>query len=114
MTITKTQTIDQITADEFGNITYRESTRIMEDGVEIGKSYHRSSLAPGASLVGIDPKVVTIARATWTPEVIAPFTKAVILATEEQAVATAALVDEKAKYEQAKAELAAVQEAKAE
>jgi len=34
MTITKTQTIDQITADESGNIMYREVTRIMDDGVE--------------------------------------------------------------------------------
>jgi len=65
MAITKTQTIDQITADEFGNIMYRESTRIMEDGVEIGKSYHRSSLAPGADLTGVDPRVAAIATAAW-------------------------------------------------
>ena len=65
MTITKTQTIDQITADESGNIMYREVTRIMEDGVEIGKSYHRSSLAPGADLTGVDPRVAAIATAAW-------------------------------------------------
>lgn len=65
MAITKTQTIDQITADEFGNIMYREVTRIMEDGVEIGKSYHRSSLAPGADLTGVDPRVAAIATAAW-------------------------------------------------
>ena len=65
MTITKTQTIDQITADEFGNIMYREVTRIMEDGVEIGKSYHRSSLAPNSDLTGVDPRVAAIATAAW-------------------------------------------------
>lgn len=91
MTITKIQVVDQILSDEYGNIMYRETTRIMEDGVQLSQTYHRSSLAPGASLTGIDPKVALIAQATWTPEVIAPFTAAVVQATADQATAKAAL-----------------------
>ena len=48
MALTKEVVLDQITADEHGNLMYREVTRIMEDGKELSKSYHRSSLSPGA------------------------------------------------------------------
>ena len=87
MSLTKTQTIDQITADEHGNIMYRETTRIMEDGVELSKTYHRSSLVPGSDLTGIPASVALIAQATWTPEVIAPFTVQVTQAIADQQTA---------------------------
>ena len=63
--LTKSTIIDQITADEHGNIMYRETTRVMDGDTELAKSYHRSSLAPGADLTGIDPKVAAIATAAW-------------------------------------------------
>jgi hypothetical protein len=44
MTITKQVVIDQITVTENGIILYREATKIIEDGVELTKTYHRSSL----------------------------------------------------------------------
>jgi hypothetical protein len=71
--ITKQTVIDQITVQENGIILYREATRIMEDGKELTKTYHRSSLTPGQDLSGQPSKVVSIAQAAWTPEVIAAY-----------------------------------------
>jgi len=101
--LTKEIVIDSINCDEFGNIMYRHVTRIMEDGVELSKSYHRSSLSPGASLTGIDPKVCKMAEATWTPELIAPFTAAVKAKIKEYEAECAAC--EVAKADAAKAAL---------
>jgi len=73
MSLTKTTTIDQITVTEDGTILYREATRIIEDGNEISKTYHRSSLAPNADLTGVPANVVAICNVAWTPEVIAAY-----------------------------------------
>lgn len=71
--ITKQTVIDQITLTENGIILYREATRIMEDGKELTKTYHRSSLTPGQDLTGQPEKVVAIAQAAWTADVIAAY-----------------------------------------
>jgi DNA-binding transcriptional LysR family regulator len=71
--LTKQVKIDQITVTENGIVLYREATRILEDGVELSKTYHRSSLVPGQDLTGIPANVVAICNAAWTPEVVAEF-----------------------------------------
>ena len=73
MSLTKTTTVDQITVTEDGTVLYREATRIMEDGNELSKTYHRSSLKPAQDLTGIPANVVAICNAAWTPEVIAAY-----------------------------------------
>jgi hypothetical protein len=73
MALEKQKVIDQITVTENGIVLYREVTRIMEDGVEISKTYHRSSLAPNQDLTGQPANVVAICNAAWTPEVIAAY-----------------------------------------
>jgi hypothetical protein len=73
MSITKTTTVDQITVQENGSVLYREATRIMEDGVELTKTYHRSSLTPAQDLTGVPANVVAICNLTWTAEVIAAY-----------------------------------------
>jgi DNA-binding transcriptional LysR family regulator len=73
MSITKTTSVDQITVTENGIVLYREATRIMEDGTELTKSYHRSSLIPAQDLTGVPANVVAICNAAWTPEVIAAY-----------------------------------------
>ena len=73
MALTKETVVDQITVTENGIILYREATRIMEDGKELTKTYHRTSLTPGQDLSGQPSKVVSIAQAAWTPEVIAAY-----------------------------------------
>ena len=76
MSITKTTSVDQITVTENGIVLYREATRIMEDGAELTKSYHRSSLIPAQDLTGVPANVVAICNAAWTPEVIAAYQEA--------------------------------------
>jgi len=70
MAITKETVIDQITVTENCIILYREATRIMEDGTELTKTYHRSSLTPAQDLTGVPEKVVAICNVAWTQEVI--------------------------------------------
>ena len=73
MSLTKTTTVDQITVTENGLIYFREATRIMEDGVQLSQTYHRSSLTPAQDLTGVPANVVAICNAAWTEEVIAAY-----------------------------------------
>jgi len=73
MSLTKQTVVDQITVTENGVILFREATRIIEDGVELTKSYHRSSLTPTQDLTGVPANVVAICNAAWTEEVIAAY-----------------------------------------
>ena len=70
MSLTKTTTVDQITVTENGIVLFREVTRIMEDGNEISKTYHRTSLTPGQDLTGQPANVVAICNVAWPQEVI--------------------------------------------
>ena len=73
MAITKETSVDQITVTENGVVMYRNATRIMEDGNELTKSYHRSSLTPAQDLTGVPANVVAICNTVWTAEVIAAY-----------------------------------------
>lgn len=73
MSIIKSTAVDQITVTENGIVLYREATRIMEDGKELSKTFHRSSLTPGQDLTGIPANVVAICNVAWTAEVIAAY-----------------------------------------
>jgi len=73
MSLTKQAVIDQITVTENGTILYRNATRIMEDGKEISKTYHRSSLTPGQDLTGVPANVVAHCNTAWTAEVVAAY-----------------------------------------
>ncbi len=68
--ITKHSEIDSITVDSRGVLSIREATVVAEDGAEIARSYHRHTLAPGDDLADQGARVVAIASAVWTPEVI--------------------------------------------
>jgi hypothetical protein len=68
--LTKETIIDQITVTENGIVLFREVTRIMEDGAELTKTYHRSSLTPDQDLTGVPDKVVAICNTVWTQDVI--------------------------------------------
>jgi hypothetical protein len=73
MALTKVTVVDQITVTENGTILYREATRIMEDGVQLSQTYHRSSLAPASDLTSVPANVAAIANAAWTDEVVAAY-----------------------------------------
>lgn len=71
--INKEVVIDKIEVIENGGVLIREATRIVEDGNEISRSYHRWSLAPGQNIADQDPRVQAVCNAVWTPEVIAAY-----------------------------------------
>ena len=73
MSITKITAVDQITVIENGIVMYREATRLMEDGNELSKTYHRNSLTPGQDLTGIPANVVAHCNVAWTAEVVAAY-----------------------------------------
>jgi DNA-binding transcriptional LysR family regulator len=73
MAITKETAIDQTTVTENGVVLYREVTRIMEDGNELTKTYHRSSLTPGQDLTGVPANVAAHCNVAWTAEVVAAY-----------------------------------------
>jgi len=73
MALTETKVIDQITVTENGIVLYREATRIIKDGEQIAKTYHRSSLIPAQDLTGVPANVAAICNVAWTEEVIAAY-----------------------------------------
>ena len=73
MALSKETVIDQITVTENGIVLYREATRILEDGVQLSQTFHRTSLTPGQDLTGQPEQVAAICNVAWTPEVIAAY-----------------------------------------
>ena len=73
MALEKQVLIDQITVTENGTVLVREATRIMEDGVEISKQYHRSSFSPNDDISSQPENVQAICKAAWTPEIITAY-----------------------------------------
>lgn len=73
MSLQESSFIDQIEVNSICAINVRRADVITKDGKEISRMYHRHSLVPGSDLTGEDAKVVAIAQAVWTPEVIAAY-----------------------------------------
>jgi hypothetical protein len=73
MALTKEVVVDSITITELGTVEVRTATHIMEDGVRLSRSYHRQVIAPGDVTTGQDARVVAIATAVWTPDVVAAY-----------------------------------------
>ena len=73
MALTERSTIDKIEVLENGIIQVRRADIVERDGIEIAKSYHRWSLTPGQDLTGQEQRVIVVANAVWTLEVIAAY-----------------------------------------
>uniref|UniRef100_A0A6M3XK26 Uncharacterized protein n=1 Tax=viral metagenome TaxID=1070528 RepID=A0A6M3XK26_9ZZZZ len=63
----------QITED--GQINVRQITRILEDGKELSKSYHRHVVMPLDNVENEDDRTKLIAGAIYTPELIKAYKK---------------------------------------
>lgn len=74
MALTKEIVVDKVEVLEKGQVQIRTATRILEDGNVISTSLHRQVLNPGDSLDGQSDRVIAIANATWTPEIITAYT----------------------------------------
>ena len=68
--LTEATVVDQITVLEDGQLQVRKATKVLRDGVEIAKTYHRHTVPPGADLSKEDARVQTVARAVHTKAVV--------------------------------------------
>ena len=73
MSLTKEQVIDKIEILEDGTVQVRQATKIIEDGNELSKSFHRWIIAPGQDYSDQEDNVKAICEITHTPEVIATY-----------------------------------------
>jgi hypothetical protein len=73
MALTKETIVDKIEVLESGQVQVRTATRVLEDGEVLSSSFHRHVLAPGDDTTNEDAKVVAIANATWTTDVITAY-----------------------------------------
>ena len=84
MALTKTTVEDSVEAIEVGNVHVRTKTTVLEDGVEISRSYHRKIVHPGTlneakdALVDTDISsesalVQAVCNAAWTDAVKASY-----------------------------------------
>ena len=73
MALTKETVIDKIEVTENGVVQVRQATKIIEDGNEISKTYHRWTIAPGQDYSDQPDNVKAICAADHTPAVIAAF-----------------------------------------
>ena len=86
MALTKENVVDKIETLENGTIQVRTATRVLEDGAVLSSSFHRHVLTPGQDLTDQDPKVVAIANAVWTDEVVTAYEA--MIAEQEAEMAT--------------------------
>jgi hypothetical protein len=80
MALIKQTVTGQIEVGELGTIGLRTDTVVLDDGVELNRSFHRKVLAPGDDVTGEDAKVQAVANAVWTDEVVAAYAAAVAAA----------------------------------
>lgn len=73
MALSKETKIDQVTVTENGTVLVREVTCILEDGVQLSQTYHRTSLVPASDLTGVSAQVTAICNVAWTNEVVAAY-----------------------------------------
>mgnify|MGYP006417951497 CR=1 FL=1 len=81
MALTKQTVVDKIEVLENGALQVRTATRVLEDGEVLSSSFNRHVLAPGADTTNEDAKVVAIANATWTADVVTAYNDSVAEAT---------------------------------
>ena len=78
MAITKEIVVDKIEVLEMGQVQVRTPTKIIEDGTELNRSFHRHSVVPSVKngdtwedtdISSEDARVQAICTATWTDSV---------------------------------------------
>lgn len=63
--LTETKIIDQIVVGDNNVVHVRESNIILRDGVEVTRSFHRTTLTPGQDVSAWPQKVQGICAAVW-------------------------------------------------
>ena len=73
MSLSKEINVDKIEITENGVVQVRQVTKIIEDGNELSKSYHRWTIAPGQDYSDQPDNVKAICAVAHTPAVIAAY-----------------------------------------
>jgi hypothetical protein len=73
MLLEKQTVVDLVEALENGCVQVRTATKIMDDGVEVSRTFHRKVVAPGDDYSQEDAKVQAICVAIQTADVIATY-----------------------------------------
>ena len=68
--VTERKTIGMISVLSAGQFQVREDTIIERDGIELTRTYHRTTFEPGADVSNQHEWVQKIASAIWTQELI--------------------------------------------
>ena len=70
MSLEKKQVIGEMTVGQLCDISVRTDTVIIDDGVEVSRSFHRHVVSPGDDVSGEAESVQATANALWTSEVL--------------------------------------------
>ena len=90
MAITKETTVDKIEVLEMGQVQVRTATKIVEDGNELTRSFHRHVVVPSTKtgdtwgdtdISNEDAKVQAICNAAWTDAVKTAYQEMIDAAT---------------------------------
>ena len=73
MSLEKMTVVDLVEVTRNGHIQVRKATLILEDGVEIGKTYHRHVISPGDDFSQEDEKVKKIVQVVQTKDVVSEY-----------------------------------------
>jgi hypothetical protein len=73
MSLEKRTVVDQIEVVEIGIVQVRMATRIIEDGAELSRTFHRYTIAPGQDYANQPERVRAVCEVVHTPEVIAAY-----------------------------------------
>jgi len=73
MGLQKIVNVDQIEVVENGGVQVRTATKIIDDGVEVSRTFHRHIVVPGQDYSAEDDRVKAVCAAVHTPEVIAAY-----------------------------------------
>jgi hypothetical protein len=80
MSLEKVISVDRIEVLENGIVQVRTKTAIVEDGKQIGSTFHRHVVAPGTDYSAEDARVQAICSATHTAGVVAAYEAAQVVA----------------------------------
>ena len=74
MSLEKITKIDQIEiVGDYKAVQVRIATVVIDDGVELSRSFHRHTLSCDADISGEDAEVQAICNAVWTDEIKAAY-----------------------------------------
>lgn len=73
MSLEKIVSVDQIEVVENGVVQVRTAFKIVENGQELSRTFHRHTIAPGMDCSKEDERVKAICAVVHTPEVVASY-----------------------------------------